>query len=61
MNRLCLFLALVTAHAALWAEEYIVLQSTTSTHNSGLLDYLVPIFRDATQIDVRTVAVGTGQ
>ena len=41
--------------------EYIVLQSTTSTQNSGLLDHLIPIFRNKTGIGVRVVAVGTGQ
>ena len=41
--------------------EHILLQSTTSTQNSGLFDYLLPIFTDATGIDVRVVAVGTGQ
>ena len=40
---------------------YIVLQSTTSTQNSGLLTYLIPKFRTKTGIDVRVVAVGTGQ
>ena len=40
---------------------YIILSSTTSTENSGLLDYLIPRFRDRTDIDVRVVAVGTGR
>ena len=42
-------------------EQFIIVQSTTSTKNSGLLDHLVPKFRDKTGIDVRVVAVGTGQ
>ncbi len=41
--------------------DYIILQSTTSTQNSGLLRYLIPKFRKTTGIDVRVVAVGTGQ
>ncbi len=46
----------------LWAEEpFIVVQSTTSTQNSGLLDYILPGFEAETGIDVRVVAVGTGQ
>ncbi|MFV2035657.1 MAG: substrate-binding domain-containing protein, partial [Halocynthiibacter sp.] len=36
-------------------------QSTTSTQNSGLYDYLLPIFTAETGIEVRVVAVGTGQ
>ncbi len=40
---------------------FITLASTTSTENSGLLAYLTPKFREVTGIDVRVVAVGTGQ
>jgi tungstate transport system substrate-binding protein len=36
-------------------------QSTTSTQNSGLYEHLLPIFTEKTGIDVRVVAVGTGQ
>lgn len=39
----------------------IIVQSTTSTANSGLYDHLLPIFREATGITVHVVAVGTGQ
>lgn len=39
----------------------IVLQSTTSTANSGLYDHILPLFREATGITVHVVAVGTGQ
>jgi len=39
----------------------ITLASTTSTDNSGLLGYLLPIFKDESGIGVRVVAVGTGQ
>jgi tungstate transport system substrate-binding protein len=39
----------------------ITLASTTSTENSGLLGYLLPIFQDESGIRVRVVAVGTGQ
>ncbi|WP_436839727.1 substrate-binding domain-containing protein [Roseibium aggregatum] len=42
-------------------EKFIVVQSTTSTQNSGLFDYLLPIFQEKTGIEVRVVAVGTGQ
>ena len=43
------------------AAESILVQSTTSTQNSGLYDYLLPIFTKKTGIDVKVVAVGTGQ
>lgn len=39
----------------------IIVQSTTSTANSGLYDYLIPIFQNETGIRVHIVAVGTGQ
>lgn len=42
-------------------ERFITLASTTSTENSGLFDHILPQFRDATGIDVRVIAVGTGQ
>ncbi|PPR11475.1 MAG: Tungstate-binding protein TupA [Alphaproteobacteria bacterium MarineAlpha11_Bin1] len=41
--------------------NYIILQSTTSAQNSGLLNYLIPKFRSKTGVGVRVVAVGTGQ
>jgi tungstate transport system substrate-binding protein len=43
------------------ARAAIVLQSTTSTQNSGLFGYLLPLFTQKTGIEVRVVAVGTGQ
>lgn len=42
-------------------ERAITLASTTSTENSGLLGYLLPIFKDESGIGVQVVAVGTGQ
>ena len=39
----------------------IVMASTTSTEQSGLFPYLLPAFKKATGIDVKVVAVGTGQ
>jgi tungstate transport system substrate-binding protein len=43
------------------ASEFLVVQSTTSTSDSGLYDFLLPIYEKKTGIDVRVVAVGTGQ
>ena len=42
-------------------EKFIIVQSTTSTQNSGLFDHILPIFTKKTGIEVRVVAVGTGQ
>ena len=39
---------------------YIIVASTTSTQNSGLLDAILPQFRQATGVEARVVAVGTG-
>jgi len=46
---------------ALAQERFIVMASTTSTEQSGLFKHLLPAFKQATGIDVRVVAVGTGQ
>jgi len=43
------------------AAEYITLASTTSTQNSGLFDHILAMFTKKTAIEVRVVAVGTGQ
>ncbi|KUJ79991.1 substrate-binding domain-containing protein [Ruegeria profundi] len=51
----------LTATEASAEAPFIVVQSTTSTQNSGLLDYILPGFEAETGIDVRVVAVGTGQ
>lgn len=42
-------------------QEELVLATTTSTYDSGLLDVLVPAFEDETGISVKVIAVGTGQ
>jgi tungstate transport system substrate-binding protein len=58
-----LFLACSMLLAPLAGAEnpYIVVASTTSTEQSGLFSHLLPAFTKATGIDVRVVAVGTGQ
>ncbi|HTM60229.1 MAG TPA: extracellular solute-binding protein [Burkholderiales bacterium] len=42
-------------------ERFITVSSTTSTEQSGLFKYLLPIFEKKTGIKVHVVAVGTGQ
>ena len=53
--------ALLVAPLASAQEKAIVMASTTSTEQSGLFSHLLPAFKQATGIDVRVVAVGTGQ
>jgi tungstate transport system substrate-binding protein len=55
-----LLLALACAPSAL-AQRFITVASTTSTEQSGLFGYLLPIFEQKTGIEVRVVALGTGQ
>jgi tungstate transport system substrate-binding protein len=43
------------------AQDFITVASTTSTEQSGLFKFLLPEARKATGIEVRVVAVGTGQ
>ena len=43
------------------AERFMTVASTTSTENSGLFQFLLPLFQRDTGIAVRVVAVGTGQ
>jgi tungstate transport system substrate-binding protein len=47
--------------AASAAKKGIILATTTSTQDSGMLDYLLPVFTKETGYDVKVVAVGTGQ
>lgn len=56
-------LGLVGAPPAALAQDapFIVMASTTSTEQSGLFKHLLPAFKQATGIDVRVTAVGTGQ
>lgn len=62
---LCFVAALLTVAAAQVGfaadDDFIIVQSTTSTQNSGLFDHILPQFEEKTGIEVRVVAVGTGQ
>jgi tungstate transport system substrate-binding protein len=64
MKHSSLVLAAITAsiiHAALAQDRSIVVASTTSTEQSGLFGFLLPRFTAKTGIQVKVVAVGTGQ
>jgi tungstate transport system substrate-binding protein len=54
-------LATIGINAANAQERFITVASTTSTEQSGLFGHLLPIFKKDTGIDVRVVALGTGQ
>ena len=53
--------ASVIAHGAESKSKNIILSTTTSTQDSGLLDVLVPLFEKQTGYSVKTISVGTGQ
>ena len=55
------FLLVLAASAAVAQEPFIIVASTTSTEESGLFGYVLPAFTKETGIQVRVVAVGTGQ
>lgn len=55
-----LLLLVIFLPFSLHAGETIKCASTTSTVHSGLLDYLLPIFKKDTGIDVEIIALGTG-
>lgn len=64
IGALITFLGLLVAtdgHAADAASRNVILSTTTSTQDSGLLDVLVPLFEKQSGYSVKTISVGTGQ
>ena len=57
----CFFLFILLNTSLLRSNDFILIQSTTSTRDSGFYEYLIPKFKDKFKIEVRVVAVGTGQ
>ena len=51
----------LTATISIAQSPSIVMASTTSTEQSGLFGHLLPEFKKASGIDMKVVAVGTGQ
>jgi tungstate transport system substrate-binding protein len=51
----------ITTAEAAKAQKAVILATTTSTQDSGLLDTLIPIFEKKTGYFVKTIAVGSGQ
>jgi tungstate transport system substrate-binding protein len=58
---LAALLTLIAHHCAFAQDRSIVVASTTSTEQSGLFGFLLPRFTEKTGIQVKVVAVGTGQ
>jgi len=61
IRALSLLAVLIAGVPAAAQDKYIVVASTTSTEQSGLFGYLLPGFQKKTGIQVRVVALGTGQ
>jgi tungstate transport system substrate-binding protein len=61
LRRTLLALACFLPLSAPAQDRFITLASTTSTEQSGLFGHIIPLFRQQTGIEVRVVAVGTGQ
>jgi tungstate transport system substrate-binding protein len=67
MKRLCVALIFLTM--VVWVlpasssaeEKMLMMATTTSTDNTGLLDYLAPKFKEATGIELKWTATGTGK
>lgn len=63
--RICCFLLVATVLLAsacnLKPERSLVLATTTSTYDSGLLDAIIPLFEEENNVKVRVIVVGTGQ
>src|SRR6266436_961241 len=51
----------LAAFASAAQEKFITVASTTSTEQSGLFGYVLPIYERETGVKVRVVALGTGQ
>jgi tungstate transport system substrate-binding protein len=58
---IALFVCTLAASSGMAQDKSIVVASTTSTQDSGLFGYLLPLFKQKTGIDVKVVAQGTGQ
>ena len=54
-------LGAVSSHSAETKSRSVILSTTTSTQDSGLLDVLVPLFEKQSGYSVKTISVGTGQ
>lgn len=61
LSILAIVLGMLPAGTAQAEQKNIILATTTSTQDSGLLDVLLPVFEKKTGYFVKTIAVGSGQ
>jgi tungstate transport system substrate-binding protein len=63
MRNLLFVIAFTLAQISLASaqDKSIVVASTTSTQDSGLYGFILPLFKQKTGIDVKVIALGTGQ
>ena len=61
MTKTTLILLFIFIQNFALSKDFIILQSTTSTRDSGFYNHLLPEFAKENGFDVRVVAVGTGQ
>jgi len=57
----CVMACLIGFSTGAGAEDVLRMATTTSTDNTGLLDYLAPVFKADTGIELQWVSVGTGK
>lgn len=57
----CLVAMMLSAVSSWGASKTVILATTTSTQDSGLLDVLVPLFEKESGFQVKTISVGSGQ
>ena len=61
LSRILFFSVFVTLSSSNVLADNIIIQSSTSLKNSGFYRYLAPILKNYTGVEIRVVAVGTGQ
>ena len=62
LRLLCVLVSVLSLATPAGAQSNtVILSTTTSTQDSGLLDVLVPMFEKKTGMSVKTISVGTGQ
>jgi tungstate transport system substrate-binding protein len=61
VRQLIIFFCMMLMGGMAFADESIVVASTTSTEQSGLFGHILPVFEAKTGIKVKVVALGTGQ
>ena len=61
LNKLTLLVASLALATSIQAKDALMMATTTSTDNTGLLDYLAPKFESETGVKLKWVATGTGK